>query len=368
MRTAVSPDVGTGRKAFSPFLVMEPDPSSAGDFALTRWRRVSEPEPVLADTSTGTTIGFRKGLDFSTESVITYTMIAPKQLNISGTSVEGGEEPSGEVRVRARAMERRRFAVVTTADSVAAGTVAASEGPPAFGVINMRLNDARGLEVVAALRKARPGAPIVMLIGYGNIPPAVAAAGLLSGEGRGIGGADVRLRRSKLLTVSIAPLEGNTALEAGTRKAIARASSVEISAPHAEVTDLLSLFLENVQTEEIQDRCELMISGIIDNYGTIGIAALETRLQGPPLEPLFWKFLTALGARRGEPTDGIAKEILLRQLDSPSAGRRAAAASALGAISGAAVLTALERRATIEQNRMVKATLSAHMRALKRND
>ena len=74
----------------------------------------------------------------------------------------------------ARAMERRGF-IVSTADSVAAGVAAASERPPAFAVVDMRLGDGRGLEVVAALRRARPGARIVMLTGYGNIATAVAA-------------------------------------------------------------------------------------------------------------------------------------------------------------------------------------------------
>jgi two-component system, response regulator RegA len=74
----------------------------------------------------------------------------------------------------ARAMERRGF-VVTTADSVSTGTAAASEQLPAFAVIDMRLSDGRGLDVVTTLRKARPGARIVMLTGYGNIATAVAA-------------------------------------------------------------------------------------------------------------------------------------------------------------------------------------------------
>jgi two-component system response regulator RegA len=74
----------------------------------------------------------------------------------------------------ARAMERRGF-IVATADSVAAGTAAASERPPAFAVVDMRLGDGRGLDVVTALRKARPGARIVMQTGYGNIATAVAA-------------------------------------------------------------------------------------------------------------------------------------------------------------------------------------------------
>jgi two-component system, response regulator RegA len=74
----------------------------------------------------------------------------------------------------ARAMERRGF-VVETADTVAAGTAAASARPPAFAVVDLRLTDGSGLAVVEALRKARPGARIVMLTGYGNIATAVAA-------------------------------------------------------------------------------------------------------------------------------------------------------------------------------------------------
>ena len=74
----------------------------------------------------------------------------------------------------ARAMEKRGF-VVDTAESVAAGVAAASARPPAFAVVDMRLGDGRGLEVVSVMRKARPGARIVMLTGYGNIATAVAA-------------------------------------------------------------------------------------------------------------------------------------------------------------------------------------------------
>ncbi len=74
----------------------------------------------------------------------------------------------------ARAMERRGF-LVATADSVATGTAAATAHPPAFAVVDLRLSDGSGLEVVKALRKARPSARIVMLTGYGNIATAVAA-------------------------------------------------------------------------------------------------------------------------------------------------------------------------------------------------
>ena len=74
----------------------------------------------------------------------------------------------------ARAMERRGF-VVATAESVAAGVSAATAHPPAFAVVDLRLGDGSGLEVVSALRSARPEARIVVLTGYGNIATAVAA-------------------------------------------------------------------------------------------------------------------------------------------------------------------------------------------------
>jgi len=74
----------------------------------------------------------------------------------------------------ARAMERRGF-IVQTADSVASGIAAATANPPAFAVVDLRLSDGSGLDVVSTLREARPGARIVMLTGYGNIATAVAA-------------------------------------------------------------------------------------------------------------------------------------------------------------------------------------------------
>ena len=74
----------------------------------------------------------------------------------------------------ARAMERRGF-VVQTADSVAGGTRLAGERPPAFAVVDLRLGDGSGLEIVKVIRQTRPAARIVMLTGYGNIATAVAA-------------------------------------------------------------------------------------------------------------------------------------------------------------------------------------------------
>jgi two-component system response regulator RegA len=76
-----------------------------------------------------------------------------------------------------RAMEKRGFAV-TAVDSVAAGLAAVKAGPPAFAVVDMRLGDGNGLDVVSALKSARPDARAVVLTGYGNIATAVTAVKL----------------------------------------------------------------------------------------------------------------------------------------------------------------------------------------------
>ncbi|MBO9590425.1 ActR/PrrA/RegA family redox response regulator transcription factor [Devosia sp.] len=76
-----------------------------------------------------------------------------------------------------RAMARRGFAV-RTASSVAAGVAAVAEQPPAFAVVDLRLEDGNGLEVVSALHQARPDARAVVLTGYGNIATAVTAVKL----------------------------------------------------------------------------------------------------------------------------------------------------------------------------------------------
>lgn len=74
----------------------------------------------------------------------------------------------------ARAMEKRGFTVVT-ADSVAKGLVLAAGASPDYAVIDLRLADGSGLDVVKALRQTRPQTRIIMLTGYGNIATAVAA-------------------------------------------------------------------------------------------------------------------------------------------------------------------------------------------------
>ena len=74
----------------------------------------------------------------------------------------------------ARAMEGRGFDV-RTADSVAGGIAEAKASPPAFAVLDLRLGDGSGLDIVSAIQDGRRDSRIVMLTGYGNIATAVAA-------------------------------------------------------------------------------------------------------------------------------------------------------------------------------------------------
>ena len=77
------------------------------------------------------------------------------------------------VRRLARAMEKRGF-VPEVALSVAEGKVLAAKGP-AYAVVDLRLEDGNGLDVVEAIREKRPDARVVVLTGYGAIATAVAA-------------------------------------------------------------------------------------------------------------------------------------------------------------------------------------------------
>ncbi|HEV7286639.1 MULTISPECIES: ActR/PrrA/RegA family redox response regulator transcription factor [Kaistia] len=77
----------------------------------------------------------------------------------------------------ARAMEARGF-LVETADSVAEGMRKVDQKPPAYAVVDMRLEDGNGLDVIELIRKRRPESRTVVLTGYGNIATAVTAVKL----------------------------------------------------------------------------------------------------------------------------------------------------------------------------------------------
>jgi len=74
----------------------------------------------------------------------------------------------------ARAMETRGFDV-TSCDTVSDGLAQIGKAAPAFAVVDLRLGDGNGLDVVSALKRKRPDARAIVLTGYGNIATAVTA-------------------------------------------------------------------------------------------------------------------------------------------------------------------------------------------------
>jgi two-component system response regulator RegA len=77
----------------------------------------------------------------------------------------------------ARAMEGRGFEV-RLAHSVSEGLDLIRQKPPAFAVVDMRLEDGNGLDVIAELSKIKPQSRAIVLTGYGNIATAVSAVKL----------------------------------------------------------------------------------------------------------------------------------------------------------------------------------------------
>ena len=73
-----------------------------------------------------------------------------------------------------KAMENKGF-FVTPASGVAEAIQKVKALPPTFAIIDLRLNDGSGLDVVKEIHKVKADSRIIVLTGYGNIPTAVAA-------------------------------------------------------------------------------------------------------------------------------------------------------------------------------------------------
>ncbi len=76
-----------------------------------------------------------------------------------------------------RAMEKKGF-LVTQAESVKKGVENVKLKKPSFAVVDLRLGDGSGLEVVKEIKNSNDtskNSRIIVLTGYGNIPTAVAA-------------------------------------------------------------------------------------------------------------------------------------------------------------------------------------------------
>ncbi|MBB1249439.1 MULTISPECIES: ActR/PrrA/RegA family redox response regulator transcription factor [unclassified Rhizobium] len=77
----------------------------------------------------------------------------------------------------ARAMEMRGFKV-ETAETVTEGIAKAKARPPKYAVVDLRLADGSGLDVIETIRSKRDDSNMIVLTGYGNIATAVTAVKL----------------------------------------------------------------------------------------------------------------------------------------------------------------------------------------------
>ncbi len=108
---------------------------------------------------------------------IAVTPLAPPPEPSSDRSllIVDDDKPFGER--LARAMASRGF-VAQTASTVAEGMASIGQRPPAFAVIDLRLADGSGLDVMRALKTRRPDSRAIILTGYGAIATAVTAVKL----------------------------------------------------------------------------------------------------------------------------------------------------------------------------------------------
>jgi two-component system response regulator RegA len=111
-----------------------------------------------------------RGAEASMADLVTAAMPSDRSLLIV-------EDDKSFLQRLARAMEGRGF-TVTTAESVADGLAQLETASPAFAVVDMRLEDGNGLELISAPTRRRPDARAIILTGYGNIATAVNAVKL----------------------------------------------------------------------------------------------------------------------------------------------------------------------------------------------
>jgi len=76
-----------------------------------------------------------------------------------------------------RAMQQRGFSVIAV-ETVKEGVFSVLSTPTDFAVVDMRLEDGSGLDVIEALAQTHPEARAIVLTGYGNLATAVSAVKL----------------------------------------------------------------------------------------------------------------------------------------------------------------------------------------------
>jgi hypothetical protein len=133
---------------------------------------------------------------------------------------------------------------------------------------------------------------------------------------------------------------------------------------------LVSDGMEMLQTEEELEQFQDAVVEFLSQFGRDGITAMRRRLlhsNDPDMEPFARRFLRALGQQRTAAFNVAATNLLVGQINSPSGGRRSAAAAALGAFPSSTIMVVLEERSAVETNRFVKAGIDANLRVFKAN-
>jgi len=97
--------------------------------------------------------------------------------NVEDTSLLIVDDDKAFQQRLARAMEKRGFNT-ETADGVREAVAKVAAHAPAFAIVDMRLEDGNGLDVIEAIRQRRPDSRAIILTGYGNIATAVTAVKL----------------------------------------------------------------------------------------------------------------------------------------------------------------------------------------------
>lgn len=77
----------------------------------------------------------------------------------------------------ARTMETKGFSV-DPVETMAEATLAVDREAPKFAVVDIRLKDGNGLDIIERIKKRNSNARVVVLTGYGNIATAVSAVKL----------------------------------------------------------------------------------------------------------------------------------------------------------------------------------------------
>lgn len=158
-----------------------------------------------------------------------------------------------------------------------------------------------------------------------------------------------------------------------TNNSTSTAINVEKS-PHENAEEILNLkplarqainkALETETGEFDEENFSQEIEGFILQFGLNGIDELYSELKSNAENEAVWNFVRILGEDNNLETFHRRREILIELLDSDSAGIRSSVSSALGFFKDLESADAMQRRASLEKNRFVKAALEAQLRAV----